>query len=488
MDLATIVTTINDIIWAPPLVALCLGAGVILSIYLKFPQFRHFGKMAKLTVSAETSEEGITPFQAFATTVGSRVGMGNIAGVATAIFFGGPGAVFWMWMITLLGGASAFVEATLAQAYKEKLQGGNEYVGGPAYFIEKGLKLKWLAVLFAIATVIGPGITMPGLHTNSIANVFHNAFGTPEIVVGTILTAVLALVVCGGVKRIGKVAEILAPVMCVVYILLALIVIVLRITELPGVIGLIVKSAFGAEAAFSGIVGSMISWGVKRGVYSNEAGQGSGAIVCAASETSHPAKQGLVQVFSVFIDTLVICSASAVIILLSGYYNVQGADGAMIVNGTGDTAYGILYAQEGLNAVIPGTWSGAILAIATIMFVFTSLMGYYYEAESNVNYLTKGSKNLVWVFRIVFIISVFSGNLIKSDALWTMGDLGCGLMAWFNIIAILLLAKKCKEILIDFEKQDKAGVEPCFDPAEFGIEDKTGAWEKYAEKKRSYHI
>ncbi len=488
MDLATIVTTINDIIWAPPLVALCLGAGVILSIYLKFPQFRHFGKMAKLTVSAETSEEGITPFQAFATTVGSRVGMGNIAGVATAIFFGGPGAVFWMWMITLLGGASAFVEATLAQAYKEKLQGGNEYVGGPAYFIEKGLKLKWLAVLFAIATVIGPGITMPGLHTNSIANVFHNAFGTPEIVVGTILTAVLALVVCGGVKRIGKVAEILAPVMCVVYILLALIVMVLRIADLPGVIGLIVKSAFGAEAAFSGIVGSMISWGVKRGVYSNEAGQGSGAIVCAASETSHPAKQGLVQVFSVFIDTLVICSASAVIILLSGYYNVQGADGAMIVNGAGDTAYGILYAQEGLNAVIPGTWSGAILAIATIMFVFTSLMGYYYEAESNVNYLTKGSKNLVWVFRIIFIISVFSGNLIKSDALWTMGDLGCGLMAWFNIIAILLLAKKCKEILIDFEKQDKAGVEPCFDPAEFGIEDKTGAWAKYAEQKRSYHI
>lgn len=474
-----IVTTINNVIWSPPLVVLILAAGIFLSVYLKFPQIR-FGKdMAKLTVQGEKSDAGISPFQAFAATVGSRVGMGNIAGVGTAIFFGGPGAVFWMWIVTLFGSASAFVESSLGQAYKTRNKATGEFIGGPSYFIEKGLHLKWVAVAFALATVIGPGITMPGLHTNSIASVFNSAFGTSEILVAVILVVCMGLVVCGGVKRIGSVAEILAPFMCVLYVFLAIFVMVKRAGDIGPVFALIFKSAFGMEQAFAGIMGATISWGVKRGIYSNEAGQGSGAIVSSATETSHPAKQGFVQIFSVYIDTFLICTASALIILLSGFYNVQGADGSLIVNQAGDTAYGILYAQIGLSNVL-GSWSGKLLAIAVVMFVFTSLMGYYYEAEVSVNYLFHGKKKAVWAFRAIFLASVFSGVLIKSDALWSMGDLGVGLMAWINIIAILALSKKSKAILKDYEIQKKAGYDPAFDPAEFGIEDEGGAWSRHA--------
>lgn len=462
---------------------LCLGVGIFLSIYLKFPQFRHFKKMIKLTFSHEKSDTGITPFQAFAATVGERVGMGNIAGVATAIFMGGPGAIFWMWMIALLGAASSFVESTLGQAYKTKLRGSNEFVGGPAYYIEHGLKAKAFAVAFAVATIIGPGMTMPGIQSNSIVQVFNSAFGAPVMVIIIVLTVCTGLVVCGGVKRIGKVAELLAPCMCVVYMALCLVVMVLCYKQIPAVFALIFKCAFGREQAFSGIVGSMIAWGVKRGVYSNEAGQGSGAIICSATETSHPAKQGLVQSLSVFVDTILICTASALIILLSGFYNVQGADGSLIVNQAGNVEYGILYVQNGLNTVLPGSWSGKILAIAAVLFVFTSLMGYYYQAEGNVNYIGKGNKIFIWVFRAIFLFSVFAGVLIKNDALWSMGDLGCGLMTWFNIIAILLLSKKAKSILKDFENQDRLGLNPCFDPKDFQIEDPAGAWDVHAAQK-----
>lgn len=478
-----IINTINSIIWSTPLVILCMGAGIFLSVYLKFPQFRHFKKMLKLTFTHEKSDSGISPFQAFAATVGSRVGMGNIAGVATAIFMGGPGAIFWMWVIALLGAASAFVESTLGQAYKTKLKGSGEFVGGPAYYIEHGLKSKAFAIAFAVATIIGPGMTMPGIQSNSIVQVFNSAFGIPDMVVMIILTVLTGLVVCGGVKRIGKVAEFLAPFMCVIYILMCIIVMVLRYNQIPAAFALIFKSAFGQEQAFSGIIGSMIAWGIKRGVYSNEAGQGSGAIVSSATETSHPVKQGLVQIFSVYVDTLLVCTASALIILLSGYYNVQGADGSLIVNQAGNVEYGILYVQNGLNSVLPGDWSSKIFAVATVLFVFTSLIGYYYEAEGNVNYIGKGNKAIIWVFRAIFLFSVFAGILIKNDALWSMGDLGCGLMAWFNIIAILLLCKKAKAIMKDFEYQYELELNPCFDPKEFHIEDPEGAWDIHATEK-----
>ena len=477
-----IVSTANNIIWSVPFVCLCLAAGLFFTIYLKFPQIRHFGKMFKFTFGkSENSEDGISSFQAFASTVGSRVGMGNIAGVATAIYFGGPGAVVWMWIIAFLGGASSFAETALAQAYKTRLDNG-DYVGGGAYFIEKGLKCKPLAVLFAIATIIGPGLTMPGVQTQQTASVLGGSFGIPTVPTAIVLAILIFFVIAGSVKRIGKIAELLAPVMTIVYILLGLIVIFLRIGDVPGVLALMFKSAFGAEQAFAGIVGSMIMWGVKRGVYSSEAGQGSGAIVAAAAETSHPAKQGLIQTLSVFIDTIVVCTISALIILLSGFYNVT--DGTnLLVSGAGDTEYGILYAQNGLNGVLGGTWAGSIMAICAVLFVFTSLMGYYYQAESNVNYLSKNNKTALWIFRVVFSLSVFAGAVIQNDTLWSMGDLGCGLMAWFNVIAILLMCKQVKTIMNDFDEQYKLRQDAFFDPEILGIKDELKIWTKYTQKK-----
>lgn len=301
---------LNLVVWCMGLVVLCLGAGLWFSVRMRFPQVRMFKEMVHLLVHGEKSDTGITPFQAFAATVGSRVGMGNIAGVAIAIFFGGPGAVFWMWIIAFIGASSAFMESSLAQAYKVKTENG-EYLGGPAYFIERALKCRPYAIIFAIATILGPGILMPGLHVNSIASTYEEAFGANMILVGAIFCIVFGIVICGGIKRIASIAEYMAPVMCVVYVIMAVSIIAMKIGQVPDVLKMIVTSAFGIHPLFGGVLGSAISWGVKRGIYSNEAGQGSGAIVSAAAECSHPAKQGLVQAFSVYIDTLIVCTSSA---------------------------------------------------------------------------------------------------------------------------------------------------------------------------------
>lgn len=474
----SVVTKINDLVWSRPMVFLCLAAGVWFTVLLKGSQFRLIKDMVRLIKTKSSAEEGISAFQSFATTVGSRVGMGNIAGVATAIYFGGPGAVFWMWLISLIGASSSFAECTLAQAYKNKE--GKEYIGGPQEFITRGLKLKPLAILFAIAAVLGPGTLMPGLQIYQIASTFKSAFGTPEMIIGIVSVIAIAFVVVGGIQRIGKTAELLAPVMCVIYILMAIVVIGMNITELPAVFKTIIASAFGADQAFAGILGSAVMWGVKRGVYSNEAGQGSGAIVSAAAECSHPAKQGLIQAMSVYVDTILICSASAMIILVTGNYNVIDASGSFIVNQTA-SEYGALWAQDAINTNI-GTWGGKLLAIMIALFVFTSLMGYYYQAESNMRFLFNGKKMGTYLMRAIFLVAVFSGVIVDGQTIWSMADLGVGLMAWINIIAILLLSKKVKAILKDYEDQKKAGYDPMFDPAKFGIDDPTGAWDTYAEQ------
>lgn len=473
---------LNSVVWCMGLVVLCLGAGLWFSVRMRFPQVRMFKEMVHLLVHGEKSDTGITPFQAFAATVGSRVGMGNIAGVATAIFFGGPGAVFWMWIIAFIGASSAFMESSLAQAYKVKTENG-EYLGGPAYFIERALKCRPYAIIFAIATILGPGILMPGLHVNSIASTYEEAFGANMILVGAIFCIVFGIVICGGIKRIASIAEYMAPVMCVVYVIMAVSIIVMKIGQVPGVLKMIVTSAFGIHPLFGGVLGSAISWGVKRGIYSNEAGQGSGAIVSAAAECSHPAKQGLVQAFSVYIDTLIVCTSSALIILLTGTFNTVGADGTtMLVENIPNVEYGIRWAQNALNAAYGGAWGGKVLAIVIIMFVFTSLMGYYYQAESNVRYLFKENRTMVWGMRAVFLASAFSGVLVNGEIIWTMGDTGAGMMAWLNIVAILLLSKKGFALLKDYEEQKKAGQDPVFDPAKFDIEDTTGVWEKYRKR------
>lgn len=468
------VNQMDAIVWSMVLVVLCLGVGLYLSLSLKFPQIRLVKEMIKLLTSKEESESGITPFQAFATTVGARVGMGNIAGVASAIFYGGPGSVFWMWMIAVIGAASAFVESALAQAYKVKSPDG-EFTGGPAYYIEKGLKCKPYAVVFAVVAFLGPGFLMPGVQINSLVTVFEEAFSVNKILVGAICCIVLGIVVYGSIKRIAHIAEMLAPAMCAVYILAALIIVGLNITKLPGIFLMIIQSAFGVHAVLGGILGSAVSWGVKRGIYSNEAGMGCGAIVSAAAECSHPVKQGLIQSFSIYVDTLFIGTSTALIVLLTGTFDVIDGAGNFLMSQTGGIETGIKWTQHALMSTF-GSWSGKALAIIIVLFVFTSMTGYCYQAESNIRYLTGNSKKAIAIARAVFLVASFLGAIVNADAVWAMGDIGYGLMAWANIIAIALLAPKAVALLKDYEKQKKEGKDPTFDPAEFGIEEETGAW------------
>ncbi|MBM6828861.1 alanine:cation symporter family protein [Anaerotignum lactatifermentans] len=472
----TAITTVNNLIWSTPMIVICLLAGVYFSIRMKFPQLRLLKHTFGLLVHGETDENGITPFQAFATTVGARVGMGNIAGVATAIYFSGPGAVFWMWLLALIGSASSFVECALAQAYKSK--DGGQYTGGPAYYIEKGLKCKPYGIAFAIAAILGPGLFMPGVQTYSVASTVSEAFSVGMTPVTIVFCIIVAIVICGGIKRIGRIAEVIAPFMCAVYLIMTIIILVLFADRIPTVFAMIFKSAFGFEQAFAGIMGSTIAWGIKRGVYSNEAGQGSGAIVAASASCKHPAEQGLIQSLSVIIDTLLVCTCSALIILLTETYNVVDASGSFIVSNVPDVEYGILWAQNALVNGLGANWVGQVLSAIVVLFVFTSLLGYYYQAESNVTYIFKNSKTAIWVFRVIFILSNLAGVVVTNDTIWTMGDLGCGLMTWLNVIAILLLSTKGIRLLKDYEEKLKSGKEMSFDPAAVGIEDKDGVWSK----------
>lgn len=366
-----LVSTLNGLVWSPALIYLCLGVGLYFSLRGRFLQVRHFKEMIRLMFTGKTDEHGITSFQALTMTLAGRVGTGNIAGVATAITFGGPGAVFWMWMVAFLGASSAFVESTLGQVYKEKLNG--EYRGGPAFYIERGLGLKWYAWLFAIVTVFACGLLLPGVQANSIASSAQTAFGIDPNVTAAALAVLIGLIIFGGVKRIAHFTQVVVPFMALGYILVALVIILLNISQLPDVIALIFKSAFGLEAGFGAIVGMAIQWGVKRGVYSNEAGQGTGPHASSAAAVSHPAKQGLVQGFSVYIDTLFVCSATAFMLLITGQYNVQAPDGSALFTGIAGVAAGPGYVQTAMENMMPG-FGNAFVAIALFFFAFTTIL------------------------------------------------------------------------------------------------------------------
>ncbi|WP_139488830.1 alanine/glycine:cation symporter family protein [Brevibacillus dissolubilis] len=470
------VNGLNDLIWSQALIYLCLGTGLFYSIATRFLQVRHIKDMVKLIFEGKSSEAGVSSFQALSLALSGRVGTGNIAGVATAIAYGGPGAVFWMWAMAFLGASSAFVESTLGQVYKSKQDG--QFRGGPAFYIEKGLNIKWYAVLFSIVTVVATGLLLPGVQANSIAAGMENGLGVSPYITGIGLVILLSAIIFGGVKRIAGVAEIVVPFMALGYILLALFIVAVNIDKLPGVISLIFTSAFGVDAAFGGILGAAISWGVKRGIYSNEAGQGTGAHAAAAAEVSHPAKQGLVQAFSVYVDTLLVCSATAFMILITGMYNVKPDGAPAIVNNLGDIEPGPMYTQQAVETVLPG-YGGPFVAIALLFFAFTTIMAYYYMAETNLAYINQKVKRpwMDYLLKFGILAVTFYGSIKTASLAWTLGDIGVGSMAWLNIIAILLLTKPALRVLKDYDTQRKEGKDPVFDPVKLGIK---GAdfWEK----------
>ncbi len=468
MELQSIVDKIVSYVWSAPLVALCLGTGVYFSIRTRFLQVRLIKDMVGQLFRGHASKRGVSSFQGFAMALGGRVGTGNIAGVATAISIGGPGALFWMWVIAFLGAGSAYIESALAQVWKEEI--GGVYRGGPAYYIEKGLGQKWYAVIFAVITIVSCGILLPGIQANSIAVAFHNVYKplTPALM-GIIVTALLGLIIFGGVKRIGRAAELLVPFMAVGYVLMAIVIIILDIKRLPAMLSLVVTSALGMNAAFGGIVGSAIAWGVKRGIFSNEAGQGTGAQAAAAAEVAHPAQQGLVQAFSVYVDTLFVCSATGFMILLTGTYNVADGKGGHIVNNLPGVEASPVWTQEGINTLLRG-FGGHFVAVALFFFAFTTLMAYAFYTESNVAYLFKKKSHImIPVARVFLLAMTFYGAVRTTRLAWGLGDIGVGLMAWLNIIAILLLAKVGLATLKDYEAQRKGGQALCFEPGKLGI-------------------
>ena len=463
------------------MVFLCLLAGLYFSFGTRFVQVRRFGEMARLLFSTDkTQKTGITSFQAFAMALSGRVGTGNIVGVATAIGYGGPGAIVWMWIIAFLGAGSAFAEATLAQIFKENHNG--EYRGGPAYYIEKGLRAKWLAVIFAVCAVVACGLFLPPVQSNGIAMSFANTFNVNPAWIGLGVALLIGIVIIGGVKRIANVAQIVAPFMAIIYILLSIVILVIHVSEVPAVFGDMVRSAFGLNEALGGILGSTIAWGVKRGIYSNEAGQGTAPIVAAAAKVSHPVKQGMVQAFSVYVDTLLVCTATAVMILACKTYNIYAADGSMLyasqVAQLGEPD--VSYTTAAISTLLGPGIGGLVVSFALFFFAFTTIMAYYYYAETNLVYLFgKGRKErlCIWILRICLIAAVFYGSLNKASLMWSLGDIGVGTMAWINIIAILLLSRLAFRSLKSYEKQKKAGKEPEFNPEELKIKN-ADFWKK----------
>ncbi|WP_172252099.1 alanine/glycine:cation symporter family protein [Saccharibacillus deserti] len=459
---------LSAVLWSTPVIYTCLAVGLLFSILTRFMQVRHFGEMIRLMFHGKSSAAGVSSFQALSIALSGRVGTGNIAGVGTAIGLGGPGAVFWMWAIAFIGAATAYVESALGQVYKVKQDG--LYRGGPAYYIEKGIGWKWFALIFALAALLSMSLLMPGVQSNSIAVGMNNAFGIPTWVTGIVVVVLLAVIVFGGVRSIAKVAEIVVPFMAIAYMLMAAVIIVMNFDKIPDVFGLIFRSAFASDAAFGGLIGSAIAWGVKRGIYSNEAGQGTGPHAAAAAEVSHPAKQGLVQAFSVYIDTLLVCSATAFMILFTGMYNVADGNGGFIVEFLPGVEEGAGYTQAAIESVIPGLGAGFV-AIALFFFAFTTIMAYYYIAETNLAYLFRGKK-LFWpgiVLKVVLLGATYYGAVKTAALAWTLGDIGLGLMVWLNVIAILLLAKPALKVLKDYERQKKEGLDPVFDPEALGI-------------------
>lgn len=485
------VDLINGWIWSTWLIGLALGAGLMFSVVTRFLQVRHFRHMLHLLFSSKESERGISSFQALAVSLSGRVGTGNIAGVAAAIGFGGPGAVFWMWAVAFLGAATAYIEATLGQIYKEEDEG--QYRGGPAFYIEKAMGQRWYASIFAVSTIFATGLLLPTVQANAISTSAEIAFGANGAIntfLGTIsltklsaavvVVTIFGFIIFGGVKRIAHVTQVVVPFMAVGYVAAALVIIIINISELPGIIALIIGDAFTPMAG----VGAAIGWGVKRGVYSNEAGQGTAPHAAAAAEVQHPAQQGLVQAFSVYVDTLFVCSATAFMILITGAYNVHGADGGFIIQNlpAGTDANSAAFTQMAVESVFPAVGK-PFVALALFFFAFTTVLAYYYIAETNVAYLRRFFRvpGEMIILKLAMMAAVFYGAVRTASLAWGLGDLGVGLMAWLNIIAILILffmGKPAIVALTDYERQKNAGVtEYTFDPEALGIKN-ADFWKK----------
>ena len=468
-----LITAVNDVIWSYVLIVALVGCGLWFTWRTKFVQFRMVGEMLRLLTESAVDSVGdqvkgkekrhISSFQAFAVSVATRVGTGNLAGVATAIVIGGPGAVFWMWLIALIGSATAFVESTLAQLYKQKHK--DSFIGGPAYYIQKGLKCRWMAVLFAILITLQFGLSNNSIQANTICGAMQEAFGWSPIWVGVALAAMALFIVFGGIQRIAKVSSVIVPLMAVGYIILALVIIIMNIHLIPHVFKVIILDAFGFSQIAGGSIGAAMMNGIKRGLFSNEAGEGSAPNAAATASTTHPVKQGLIQALGVFTDTLMVCSCTAFIILISGLYQVPELNG-------------IALTQSALQSEI-GSIGPMFIAVAIFLFAFSSIIGNYYYGEANIRFITQNNK-VMTAYRIASAgLMVMFGALASFELVWNIVDLFMAFLTACNLVAIVLLGRYTFHLLDDYRQQKRQGIkEPVFHRSQLPeIEDELECWE-----------
>ena len=468
-----LITTVNDVIWSYVLIVALVGCGLWFTWRTKFVQFRMVGEMLRLLTESAVDSVGdqvkgkekrhISSFQAFAVSVATRVGTGNLAGVATAIVIGGPGAVFWMWLIALIGSATAFVESTLAQLYKQKHK--DSFIGGPAYYIQKGLKQRWMAVLFAILITLQFGLSNNSIQANTICGAMQEAFGWSPIWVGVALATMALFIVFGGIQRIAKVSSVIVPIMAVGYIILALVIIIMNIHLIPHVFKVIILDAFGFSQIAGGSIGAAMMNGIKRGLFSNEAGEGSAPNAAATASTTHPVKQGLIQALGVFTDTLMVCSCTAFIILISGLYQVPELNG-------------IALTQSALQSEI-GSIGPMFIAVAIFLFAFSSIIGNYYYGEANIRFITQNNK-VMTAYRVASAgLMVMFGALASFELVWNIVDLFMAFLTACNLIAIVLLGRYAFRLLDDYRQQKRQGIkEPVFHRSQLSeIEDELECWE-----------
>ena len=444
------ITQLNNALWGYLLIAALLGCGIWFTWRTRFVQFRMMGEMLRLLTDSAIStsrEQHISSFQAFAVSVATRVGTGNLAGVATAIAVGGPGAVFWMWLITLIGAATAFVESTLSQLFKRRHS--ESFIGGPAYYMLHGLHSRWMSTLFAVLITVTFGLSYNSIQSNTICSAMHEAFGWEPLWTGIVLAVISLIVVFGGIHRIARVSAILVPLMAIGYFVLAVVVITMNAEQIPHVLKVIVLDAFGVQQVAGGGIGATMMIGIKRGLFSNEAGEGSAPNVAATADVSHPVKQGLIQALGVFTDTLLVCSCTAFIILFSGLYTTPELNG-------------IALTQAALQQEI-GSWGKFFIAVAVLLFAFSSIIGNYYYGEANVRHLT-GNRHVTTLYRLLSGgIFVLFGALATLEIVWSLGDLCMALLTGCNLIAIIALGRYAFRLLDDYREQKRRGIrEPVF--------------------------
>ncbi|MDO5661120.1 MAG: alanine/glycine:cation symporter family protein [Brachybacterium sp.] len=447
---------------------LAMPIGVYLTLRTRFLQVRLFPDMIRqLKGTGEVKEGGLTPFQALSLTIGNRVGVGNIAGVATAVGFGGPGALFWMGVMAFFGAATAFVESTLAQIFKRRIDG--ELQGGVPYYLEKIFQKRWLGMIAAVTALILYALLAPGVQSTNIGVSAEYGLGLPTWATGLIVTGVLGVVIWGGRQRVLSFVKVVVPIMALGYLILTVLVLLFNITQVPGAIALIFTSAFGADSVFGGIVGSAIAWGVRRALFSNVAGVGEGTYAAGAADVSHPAKQGLVQSFTIYIDTLGICMATGLMLVVTGRYNVITTGGQEIQINLPGVDAGPNFTQEAL-ATVSEVAAGPFISVAIAMFALTTIVAFYFIAEANLVYILGGRHQIAMrIMEIALLAVTFYSTIQDASLVWAAADIGYGALGIINLIALIFVSSIALKTLKDYDTQRRAGLDPVFDPVPLGI-------------------